>query len=395
MAAGDYSDAALAAALSGGGGAGQRATSPGQLTGPVPGQYFDRRVQYGPDDLETILRSLPPEKVAKIQSQMQASGLLPKTFRSFGFIDATTRSEFANVLDMANGRGFTYEQTLNELEIGGKALLDEQRREEARAVVAGRVKTYERSDPAGVRQTAEAAFRQALGRKPKKDELERFVSGFLGRERQSQDAVFAAQDRVDDANEAATQAAAGQAGGAAAGALTATGAGSESDVLWANLQRMIADAPGKITPGKRSRSLAEQEALWAKYQNGTGALAAKPGTSKHGNGRANDLKYENQATKRWALENAHKYGLSFPLLKHGEDWHIELADGHSTSDGHNHGAPGGPVVVGDQAVTVQRQDLGAQAIEYARNVNPDETAAYDVGQQFNTLLSIINKGVGV
>jgi TP901 family phage tail tape measure protein len=38
------------------------------------------------------------------------------------------------------------------------------------------------------------------------------------------------------------------------------------------------------------RSLAEQQSLYAAYKNGTGALAAKPGTSNHGKGQALDMK---------------------------------------------------------------------------------------------------------
>lgn len=370
-------------------------TKPG-VGGPVSIRQAERGVQYGTQitppkykvGAEMEPRSYSPEMIARLQQQMAAAGLIgPSTRYRLGVWDSTSTNAYKQLLTHANRGGMSREDALTELltapqvkgeggvmgGVGGGA-----------AAPQGKLNTYEASDPAGVRQTAEQAFRQALGRKPRKDELEKFTAAFLGRERGSQEVVFAAQERLEEAN------------AAAAGAAPPAEGGSEADILWTRLQQMIADAPGQITTGKRSRSYEEQVALWNKYKSGKGALAAKPGTSKHGDGRANDLKYDSQATKRWALENAHKYGLDFPLLNHGEDWHIEvkkgtLPAGHSYSDGHNHGAaPGAPT---DENVTVQRQDVGAQAIEFARAQNPNETAAYDIGQQFNSFLSIMSKGV--
>lgn len=103
----------------------------------------------------------------------------------------------------------------------------------------------------------------------------------------------------------------------------------EANELWRRLQLMLKDRP-TIKPGARSRSYAEQVRLWNLYKAGKGAMAAKPGTSKHSDGRANDLKYSNEADRQWALANAAKYGLAFPLynpkLGSGRDeaWHIEL-----------------------------------------------------------------------
>lgn len=172
------------------------------------------------------------------------------------------------------------------------------------------------------------------------------------------------------------------------GATTAVGeGGGESDQLWANLQRMIADAPGKITVGPRTRSYEEQVKLYERYTSGRGALAAKPGTSPHGDGRANDLKYENQAVKRWALQNAGRYGLAFPLLNAGEDWHVELAGGG--------GASGGAASVSRTMSTVNRADPGTAAYEQARMSNPAEARAYDIGGQFNNFLAVLNRGVGI
>jgi hypothetical protein len=104
----------------------------------------------------------------------------------------------------------------------------------------------------------------------------------------------------------------------------------EAEELWNRVNRMIKDSPHKITPGARSRSYAEQVRLWNLYKAGKGAMAAKPGTSKHGTGRANDLQYSSEAARQWALANASKYGLAMPLynpkLGRGRDesWHVEL-----------------------------------------------------------------------
>lgn len=363
--------------------------SPGQAERLASGGRF-REPQITPPrykvGAEMEPRSYSPEMIARLQQQLAAAGLIgPSTRYRLGVWDSTSISAYKQLLAFANQGGTSREDALQTLLTAPQLRGDGQGvgGSGGAEVQQGRLNTYEASDPAGVRQTAEQAFKQALGRKPKKDELDKFVSQFLGQERSSQEVVFNAAKRLDERNAAAAAGGSGEP------------AGSEADILWQNLQRMIADAPGKVTPGKRTRSYEEQVALYEKYKSGKGALAAKPGTSKHGDGRANDLKYDSQATKRWVLENADKYGLHLPLLKAGEDWHIELKDGHSSGDGHDHGGGGAPGAVADENVTVQRQDLGAQAIEYARNVNPDETAAYDIGQQFNSFINILSRGVGV
>jgi hypothetical protein len=172
---------------------------------------------------------------------------------------------------------------------------------------------------------------------------------------------------------------------------------SESDELWQRVQRMIADSPFPITPGKRSRSYEEQVRLWNKFKSGEGAQAARPGTSRHGDGRANDLQYSSPKAREWALANAHKYGLSMPLYdpklprSKDESWHVELGAG--VHQGIPAPRAGGQVAPVSEDVTRQRQDLGAQALEFARNENPVETAAYDVGGQFANMLAILQKGV--
>ena len=100
---------------------------------------------------------------------------------------------------------------------------------------------------------------------------------------------------------------------------------------------MIADSPfaDQITPGARTRSYDEQVRLWNNYQNGTGPMAARPGTSRHGNGEANDLKYGSPEARAWVLANAERYGLHLPIYdpskprSKDESWHIELKGGGS------------------------------------------------------------------
>ena len=72
--------------------------------------------------------------------------------------------------------------------------------------------------------------------------------------------------------------------------------------------------------GSGWRSRAEQEVLYQKYLNGTGNLAAKPGTSNHESGQAIDFKSTPGAFD-WLARNAEKFGLkNLP----GEAWHYSV-----------------------------------------------------------------------
>lgn len=80
----------------------------------------------------------------------------------------------------------------------------------------------------------------------------------------------------------------------------------------------LAKASGEpIQVNSAFRTRAEQEALYQAWQNGTGNLAAAPGTSNHEFGAAADVNLT--ARQR---ELAGQFGLGFPVS--GEDWHIEL-----------------------------------------------------------------------
>lgn len=378
---------------------------------PVPGFYPNSQLGpngegYDEEDVARLLRGMPPEAVARMQRQMQASGLLPANYRAGGFVDSNTRQAFGELLSISNGRGTSYAATLQAMAQGEESLA-EMRKDTARRLAqlgqSTRVNTFNRSDPASLRQAAEQGFKQMLGRNPRKDEMEKFVNGFLGAERSNQAAQFAVDDQLAAADRARSMEAAGiqddaASGGAPAGPLPSEG--SESEILMARLKRMIADSPYKIGLGATTRSFAEQVAAKEREKRG-GPKAATPGKSKHGNGRANDLQYSSPAAREWALKNAAKYGLAFPIYDpklpraKDESWHIEVAKGTAKFAA---GVPGGvaPAAVPlSVSVTDQQQDAGAQALEQARRDNPAEAGAYQIGSQFDALLALVqgsNKG---
>lgn len=62
---------------------------------------------------------------------------------------------------------------------------------------------------------------------------------------------------------------------------------------------------------------------WQNQLRGSGITAwvALPGRSNHQKGTAFDLEYSNDDARKWAHENAAKYGLHFPMSH--EPWHVE------------------------------------------------------------------------
>jgi hypothetical protein len=366
---------------------------------------------------------LTAEKVGQFQERAIRAGVLDPQKVQFGVHDDATYDAWVGLNERSAkffsvGRKYTPDDVLDMIGqanpqtggagTGGGGFVDPmldiaQRQRQTMLGFGTDLNQYKRSDPANVRVTAEEAFKKALGRKPRKAEMDRFVNTFMTQEKAAQKVGFDAADQLtgearDRAMESASMVPVAAGGGA-------TGSGSEADMLWNRLQRMIADAPGKITPGPRSRDRATQERLYARWKAGKGPRAAKPGTSKHGNGRANDLTYENDAVRAWALANAGKYGLAFPIYdpklsrRMDESWHIELAD--SGGDSYGEAVPaasaGGPVTPApiSQNVTAQEVNLPAQAVEFARSQNPVETRAYDIGQQFNSFLAILQRGIGL
>lgn len=105
------------------------------------------------------------------------------------------------------------------------------------------------------------------------------------------------------------------------GRLVDLGGGKKVDSSIAeNVRKMIADAKSdgvelRITSAHRSRQ--QQEELYQKYLNGTGNLAAKPGTSNHESGLAIDFS-NTRGAYAWLKKNAGRYGLkNLP----SEPWH--------------------------------------------------------------------------
>ena len=78
-----------------------------------------------------------------------------------------------------------------------------------------------------------------------------------------------------------------------------------------------------ISSGFRTRE--EQQRLYDKYKNGTGNLAAKPGTSKHESGLAVDINWSqlNSRQRAWLRENLPKFGImnSGMRFSQPEPWH--------------------------------------------------------------------------
>lgn len=116
------------------------------------------------------------------------------------------------------------------------------------------------------------------------------------------------------------------------------------------LQKMMSEAPGgiSITSGKRDPQ--KQKDLWAKAlkKYGDPEIAdnwvARPGTSKHEHGLAADLKFANDAVKKWFNENAKKYGLYFPMGN--EPWHIQYDTSYKPAQPQTRSAPTGRAVGG-------------------------------------------------
>jgi peptidoglycan hydrolase-like protein with peptidoglycan-binding domain len=92
-----------------------------------------------------------------------------------------------------------------------------------------------------------------------------------------------------------------------------------------NFKAMQADAARagiNLSANSGFRSMEQQRALYQKYLNGTGNLAAKPGYSNHQNGISMDIGGVNgYGTKafNWLKNNADKYGFKNDVA--GEFWH--------------------------------------------------------------------------
>jgi hypothetical protein len=108
--------------------------------------------------------------------------------------------------------------------------------------------------------------------------------------------------------------------GGPTGQLTQRAGGRIDSSIAPNFDSMVSAARAdginlQIRSGHRSR--AQQERLYAAYRNGTGNLAARPGTSNHERGQAIDFRRTPGAFD-WLARNAERFG--FRNLP-GEPWH--------------------------------------------------------------------------
>jgi hypothetical protein len=312
-----------------------------------------------------------------LQDRLVAAGYLSRTNRS-GIADANTRHAYTLLLEdtsrmNAHGLDVTPLDVLDRgaLASGGLAF--------AGAGGSQALHQYSPTDPARVRQTAEAAFQAAIGKKGSKAQIEAFVSHFMTAEIGAQQTVFNAADQVAT-GQAVT------AGPVDAGSSITMDGHQVGGTVGARIQAMMAAAPGKIGIASGTRSHTEQAQLYANYRAGKGNLAAPPGHSKHELGLAADLKFASPGVRDWAHANAARFGLVFPIAS--ESWHVEPI-GNVPAAGQAAPAAGGV----SQSVIAVQPDLGAQATEYAQNQNPVESQAYGVGQQFDNLVSLLKGGV--
>ncbi len=96
-----------------------------------------------------------------------------------------------------------------------------------------------------------------------------------------------------------------------------------------------------LKPNTAFRTMAHQKLLYAKYEAGTGALAAEPGHSNHQSGIAVDINRapgDNLKTKKadsptdiWLQKNAEKY--HFYNTVKNEAWHWEYHPEFNTMPG--------------------------------------------------------------
>ena len=111
--------------------------------------------------------------------------------------------------------------------------------------------------------------------------------------------------------------------GAATGNQVERPGGKIDSSIAGNFDAMVAAAKREgvdLQIGSGWRSRQQQEVLYRKYLNGTGNLAARPGTSNHESGRAIDFK-NTPGAFAWLKKNAQRFG--FKNLP-GEPWHYSV-----------------------------------------------------------------------
>ena len=100
-------------------------------------------------------------------------------------------------------------------------------------------------------------------------------------------------------------------------------------VLYDRLNKLANNEGQDIYIDSGKRSYEKQAELYQAYLNGTGNLAAAPGTSRHETGNAVDINNE------WFTALDNDYLSQFGLIKNvdGENWHVEAIDGWNGGGG--------------------------------------------------------------
>lgn len=152
-----------------------------------------------------------------------------------------------------------------------------------------------------------------------------------------------------------------------------------------SLLRFLNENPYGVGISSLDRSNEHQAELYAKAQAKYGANAnqwvAPPGRSNHNRGVAADLSYEDDNARKWAHENAPKYGLAFPLSN--EAWHVEPANARGATQ---------PEVVASGANSAAQPSVSTPvsttggAVSATPNV-PDQNPSPNLGSIFASLMS--------
>ncbi len=148
---------------------------------------------YRANDFETLWGNMTPSKLIQMQMQMIDAGLIDPdakvggtAFRA-GSRDIHTRNAFMNLLDVANGEGLSWEDTLLKLAIEGRLNQETPQREPFLR------SAYLAPDPAEIKNAAISAVESTLGRKINDWELALLSQGFAADSRTAFDATEAAR----------------------------------------------------------------------------------------------------------------------------------------------------------------------------------------------------------
>lgn len=143
------------------------------------------------------------------------------------------------------------------------------------------------------------------------------------------------------------------------------------------LQQAAAAEGRTIGWGSGTRSVEEQIRLrrtngcpdvWTSPASSCRVPTAIPGRSNHNHGLAMDI----TGDKAWANQNAHRFGLHFPVA--GEDWHIEMIDDDETNES-----------------VRKAQNRGAIGFDTTWDQKPGRSPEDEVSHRIETIMSMIGQ----